>query len=337
MDMTFPSACLIRIAAGLSLGVLFMLPLLAFGEEPAFVGPPAPPPPTDAVNALDKPRDYLSGKLVSFVSSLDRFFGNDRNYQEANDSVFQFDIDRVMGYGEQHDFVFSGRANVHLPIAEQKLRLVFESDPDKSATVDPKQTPGAPINRTSRPESYAAALRFEKEESERFHHNADVGVKFNGLLKSPSPFVRTRLGLEVPLEQWHVKMAETVFWFNSIGVGETTQVDFERPISEPLLFRATSVAAWLKDANNFDLRQDLTLFDKLDDRTAVYYQASAIGVTQPQTEVTEYVLMLLYRYRLHREWMFLELSPQLHFPRTLDFQPNWLFSMRLEMLFDETK
>jgi hypothetical protein len=53
--------------------------------------------------------------------------------------------------------------------------------------------------------------------------------------------------------------------------------------------------------------------------------------------VTEYVLMLLYRYRLHREWMYLELSPQLHYPRALNFQPNWLFSMRLEMLFDESK
>jgi hypothetical protein len=134
-----------------------------------------------------------------------------------------------------------------------------------------------------------------------------------------------------------MNLAETPFWFNTIGLGESTQLDLERPISEPVLFRSTSIATWLKDTHNFDMRQDLTLFHKLDERRALMYQASAIGVSRPQTQVTEYVLLALYRYRLHREWMFLEVSPQLHFPKMLNFRTNAALSIRLEMLFDKSK
>ena len=231
----------------------------------------------------------------------------------------------------------SARANVRLPMAEQKLHLLIETDPDKNATVDPKQTQSPPLAQPSTPKSYAAALRIEKSEAERWHLSLDGGIKFHGLIEAPTPFVRSRASLAVPMELWNVKLSETVFWFNTIGAGETTQLDWERPISQPLMFRATSVATWLNNTQNFDLRQDMIFFHKLDERTALMYQASAIGVSRPNTVVTEYVVLALYRYRLHREWMFLEVSPQLHFPRALGFHTNKTLSLRLEMLFDESK
>ena len=118
-----------------------------------------------------------------------------------------------------------------------------------------------------------------------------------------------------------MKAAETVFWFNTTGVGETTQLDFERPISEPFLFRATSSATWLNNRQSFDLRQDFGVYQTVDERTAMLYQASAIGVSDSsaQAYATDYVLLMLYRHRLHREWMYLEISPQLHFPQDEEF------------------
>ena len=287
------------------------------------------------MNALDAPRDYLSAKLVGFVSSVDRFFGDERHYQETNDSVFQLDTTRVMGYLGEHRFVISGRANVRLPMAERKLHLLIESDPDKNTVVDPKQTQLQQLNQPATPQSYGAALRYIKEEAERFHLSADAGLKFQGL--NTTPFARTRASLAGSLDEWHVKLAETAFWFNTIGVGETTQLDFERPLSASVLFRASSVATWLNNTQNFDLRQDFTGFHTLDERTALLYQASVIGVSQPTTYVTDYVILMQYRYRLHRDWMFLDASPQLHFPRDRSFHDSPLLSVRLEMLFDESR
>lgn len=286
------------------------------------------------MNMMDTPRDYLSDKLIGFVSSVDDFFGNERHYQETNDSVFQLDTIRVFGYGGD-GFILSGRANVHLPTAEKRLHLLIESDPDKNATVAPRQTQLQLLNQPTTPQSYGAALRYVKEIAERWHLSADGGIKFHGL--DTTPFVRARASWAVPVDQWRSTLAETAFWFNTIGAGETTQLDLERTISESVLMRATSVATWLNDKQNFDLRQDLSAFHTLDERTALLYQASVIGVSQPVTQVTDYVILMQYRYRLHRKWMFFDVSPQLHFPRDRSYRLSSLLSVRLEMLFDETK
>ncbi|HLP97225.1 MAG TPA: hypothetical protein VK149_02145 [Sideroxyarcus sp.] len=322
------------------LGAGLLSPLHACGQEqdgqPAQESlPPLLAPVENAMNALDAPRDYLSGKFVDFVRNVDSFFGDDRNYQETNDSVLQIDISRVVGYGGERKFVVAGRAKLHLPVAEKSLHLLLETDPDKNATVNPTQSQ-TPIKKTDAPESYAAALRYEKAGAERWHFSADGGLQFAGL--SSSPFARTRASLAMPLDDaWRMKLAESVFWFNTIGAGESTQLDIERPISEPALFRATSSATWLNDKQNFDLRQDFSIFHTLSERTALLYQASAIGVSRPQTQVTDYVLLLSYRYRLHQDWMFFDLSPQLHFPKERGFRSSGVLSMRLEMLFGGTK
>lgn len=310
------------------------------GPAPEMVGPPAPPVVAeDARNVLDTPRNYLSDQLVGLVSHIDRFFGDDRHYQETNDSTFLLNANRVMGYNPQQQSLLSFMANVHLPIAEQKLHLLLETNPDKNAVVDPTQIlqqPQQPNQPASQQQSFGAALRFMQQEAEHWHLSADGGLKFQGL--GTAPFARARGSWEgSPLEQWHAKLAETTFWFNTIGAGETTQLDIEHTFSESVLFRATSVANWLKSTLNFDLRQDFSVFDTLDERTAVMYQASAIGVSQPVTEVVDYVVLMQYRYRLHRKWMFLDLSPQLHFPREREFRPSPQLALRLEMQFDEVK
>lgn len=352
--MGFLSARTVRTLASLSVAAALWVPLLALGDEvavsqsppemvgppPEMAGPPRPPAaPQDATNILDTPRDYLSAKLVGLVSSIDQFFGDDRHYQESNDSVFEMDLNRVSGYAGQPGYTLSGRANVHLPIAEQKLHLLLETNPDKNAVVDPtqiQQQPQQPNQAASAAQSFGAALRFMQQEAERWNLSADGGVKFQGL--STTPFARTRASVEAaPLEQWRVKLTETAFWFNTIGAGESTQMDVDHTVSESVLFRATSLANWLNNTQNFDLRQDLTVFHTLDERRALMYQASAIGVSQPTTQVADYVVLMQYRYRLHRKWMFFDFSPQLHFPRERQFRPSPQLSLRLEMLFDELK
>ncbi|MDP1633856.1 MAG: hypothetical protein Q8L69_04140, partial [Gallionellaceae bacterium] len=312
------SKLLYALASRVSVCVMLMLPFMAGGEE--FVGPPEQAPPQDEQNAFDRPRDYLSGKYLDFITSIDRFFGDDRHYQESNDSVVQIDLIRVTGYGGENKFVWSGRAKVKLPIAEQKLHLIVETDPDKNVTVDPKKMQSPQLKQPSSPESYALALRLEKAEAERWHYSADGGIKLAGI--NSRPFARARARMAVPVGLWRATLAETVFWFNTTGIGSTTQLDMERPISDPLLLRATSSATWLHDNQNFDMRQDISLIQALDDRSALLYQASVVGVSRPQAQVSDSVLLVLYRYRLHREWAFIELSPQLHFPRDRGYRAS---------------
>jgi hypothetical protein len=320
-----------RLISGLLMAFTLLVPLkLSATEQPA-----SQTQQIDILDPIDSPRNYLSAQIASLANDIDRFFGGDRHYQESNQSVVQLDLTRATGYGAGRKYDLSARVNLRLPSTEGRLHLLLESDPEQNISTEPTQSSTLLNNQASTSGGYSLAARYVKELEEAWHFSFDWGLKFPIPVR---PFVRTRGSYAVPLSDvWRMKIAESVYWFNDIGVGETTQLDLERLLSEPVLFRATSTATWLKDKQNFDLRQDLSIYHTVNERTAVLYQASAIGVSNPQYELTEYVLSFLYRYRLHRDWMFFEYSPQLHFPKTENFRASPSLSMRLEILFDESK
>lgn len=334
------SIWLCRLSSSLLLGITLLFPLQLLGAEPS-VPQPEPAisqiPPSDRFDFMEAQRDYLSGKITSFASYIDRFFGGDRHYQESNDSVFKLSLIRVDGYGGDRKFNLAAKLNLKLPVTEGRLRLLLETDPEQNITDEP--TKGQPVlrNQVVAPGSYAVAVRYENKEENRWYYNTDAGIKFRGITTAPNPFVRARGSYSAPLGEWRLKAAQSVYWFNSIGAGETTQLDLERIISTRQLFRASSNATWLHEKQNFDLRQDLSVYHTLNDRTALLYQASVIGVSNPQLQVMDYVVLVHYRHRLHQQWLFFELSPQLHFPREKNYQFSPALSMRLEVLFDDSR
>ena len=289
----------------------------------------------DVLGPVDTSRDYIAGQFVDFAASVDRFFGDDRNYLESNQSVLQLDITRVVGRGAERRFVLSGRAKVHLPNTEKRLHLVLESNPDKNVSGEDTQTKSTPVDQVAAPESFAAAARIENTEKKLWHLSADGGIQLKGL--DTSPFARTRGRLEVPLDKWSLKAAETFFWFRNTGTGATTELDLERHINEPELFRASTNATWLMKTGSFDLHQSLSLYHTLNERTALLYQVGAVGVSKPKMQVSEYILLFLYRYRLHHQWVYAELSPQLHYPQGDKYRVRPMLVMRLELLFDNPR
>lgn len=317
------------------MAITLLFPLKLLGAEQSTQ--PAQEP--DLLSTVDTSRDYLSGKIIDFATDIDRYFGNDRNYQESNKSVVQLALSRASGYGGNGKLALEARANLNLPSTEKRFHLLLESNPDQNITGEPPQSQQTtPLtNQVDKPQSFGLALRYEKikEELKAMHLSADAGLKFQGI--NINPFVRARGSYSVPMDLWRLKAQQSVYWFNTIGVGETTQIDLEHLISEPVLFRATSNATWLKDKQNFDLRQDLTIFHTVSERTALMYQASVVGVSNPQVEVTEYIVSMLYRYRLHRKWIFFDLNPQLVFPKENEFNSSFALNIRLEMMFDGSK
>jgi hypothetical protein len=289
-------------------------------------------PEPSVLAVIDNERDYLSEQIVTYTKSIDRFFGDDRYFQENNNSVIQLDMDQSLGAGGARSFVFSGKAKLDFPAATRRFQFVLESDANKKAAGDGKtDQPAIPQQAATAAtaDKYAASLRYEKSEESRWHFSTEGGANVQFPI---DPFLRARGSYAIPLGEWRLKVAETLFWFNSTGLAETTQIDMEHVLSEPVLFRATSTATCHETTQICELSQAFTVFHTLNERTALLYQASILGLNKPQLEETAYVLLTRYRYRMHREWVFLEVSPQLIFPRTDDFRLNALLLLRLEFL-----
>ena len=203
MHISFRSSSLFP---GLLLGITLLLPLELLGAEQA--APLAPQPAlqeplpvlltpqtapqtskSDRFDSMEASRDYLSGKITSFASYIDRFFGGDRHYQESNDTVFQLDLAKLNGYGSDHKFDLEARLNLRLPVTEGRLHLLLETDPEKNINAQP--TPGSTVikDKVVVPKSVALAARYATAKEDVWHFSTDVGIKFP---IPPKPFVRSR-------------------------------------------------------------------------------------------------------------------------------------------------
>ena len=287
------------------------------------------------LDPVDAPRTLISKEFVSWASSMDSFFGDSRYFEEANHSVLQINLTKVFQPGGAGLVAWDGQAKLDLPLMQRRFSLMLESDPEKnSATGNNKSGALVLPSGTVSTANQSLALRYDNHDISPFYFSADIGVKAQMPLET---FARSRVSYGMPLGDWQLKATENLFWFRTIGTGESTQLDFDKKISQPLLFRASSNATWLVEKLNFDLRQDFSFYHTLNERSAMLYQTSVIGVSQPQWQATEYVLLMLYRYRLHQKWIYYELSPQLHYPIAQNFQVNSLLLFRMEFLFDENK
>lgn len=292
-------------------------------------------PPAETGFSMDPARNYLSGKLESWAKSTDSFFGDYRNYQESNDSVVQINMTQVRGYQGVSAIDYAFNLKFSLPNTEKKMQLLIETNPEEKSTTY-QTNANLQLNKTTpTPAKIAAALRYEKTEAERWHFSTDGGIQLAGL--ASTPFVRARLSLALPLDKWRVNVAESVFWFSTIGAGESTLIDFERQLNHNQLVRISSNATWLNNTQNFDLSQSFSVYHTFDARSALLYQVNVIGVTVPRTQVSDYVILMRYRYRWHKEWVFFDISPQVHYPLAEEYRTSMLVTLGLEFLFDKSR
>ena len=300
---------------------------------------PLPVPPaqeSDAFGSLDASREYVTEKIVSFANYMDRFFAGNRHYQESNQSVFRLELTRIVGYGDiDHKFDLTGKLNLRLPGTEGRLRLWLETDPEDEIHDDATRDTHTLQNKDTAIRSAGVAARYKTPEDKAWRFTTDAGIKLP--ITHLDPFARAKGEYSAPVGDWRMNVAESVYWFNTLGVGETTQLDLQKVLSSSRLFRSSGNATWLKDKQNFDIVQSFSIYHTVNDRSALIYQVSASWITNPSFQATDYVSLVFYRYRMHQKWLFLELSPQMHFPKDKEYRPSPAFSMRLEALFDESR
>lgn len=266
---------------------------------------------------------------------MDHFFGGNRHYQEANQSVFRLDLFRIVGYGSNQKFDLSGKLNLRLPGTEGRLRLWLETDPEDDIHDDATKDTHTLQNKPSAIRSTGLGVRYATPEEYAWRFSADAGLKLP--INHLDPYTRVKGEYSTPLGDWRMKAAESVYWFNTLGVGETTQVDFDKVLSSSRLFRSSSNVTWLRDQLNYNIVQSFSIYHTVNDRSAVIYQTGASWITNPSFQATDHVALVFYRYRMHQKWLFLEMSPQLHFPHDKDYKLSPAFSIRLEALFEEPK
>lgn len=290
----------------------------------------------DSHNTLiDYTHAFVTKNIYEPVAWFDNFFSDKRTFDEGPPtSSMRWQNTLRWDEGKQFTYRTFVHANVRLPKATKKLRLIINADDEDDPTAI---LPDDPVN-----------PGFEKrEENERLN----VGFRYNFIYKIASklhvgtgikfkiplgPYVRVRYRYALPIgASLLVRFTETVMWRDPKGWKETTQLDFEKLITQKTMLRWSNSATYEDPAIGIDWGTALGLQYKLSKKSALSFDFGVSGITQSNTVVNTYRTGIRFRRNFYRDWLFYELEPEQSWPRdeNKNYMPQTALTFRIEVQF----
>ena len=306
----------------------------ATGAPPAGMPPETSGDDGDLVDAL---HGGISRGFLTSATWLDSFFGDERYEAEVNQSYLKVRFDAFREGSGGMDYL---RPNFDLrlvlPQLRHKTRLVISGDPN--ADVDlPSSQPGPPATQLAKgpDRNVTTALQVVPLDTKRSNFSIRAGVKLHDgkleLLLGP------RYRYLVHYGPWDVRFTQEEIWTTDIGWQVRSRFDVERPLPKDLFFRTSLEGVWTENVHGYPYALSFLLRQPLDSDRALQYEWVNSFQTRPTDVLTEELFVFRYRQRFWRDWLFLEIAPQVRFPRDrgFEFTPGILF--RLEMVFGDIR
>ena len=232
---------------------------------------------------------------------FDSFFGSDRVLEETGGTYVRWRNDIVQTEGQGTKFTTNLNFSVELPRISQRLQLTFEGDEDQELQ---DVLPGGETEDSTN----SLGFRLDVKDTARSKFNISVSAK---------PRIRARYRYTFPLSNESlIRFTQEIQ--NEKGVnGARTRLDFEKAFLPVKLFRATTEGFIAEDFSGVDWSQAFSLFQRLSKKSSVSYEAGIVGITEPDSLVTNYRLGIRYRQNIHRDWLFFEITPDISWPLEL--------------------
>lgn len=334
----FPTA--FGVAALASLLLFLAAARFAAAEEPS----PGNAPPDRASAAeeplpgrvLDTTHEYLEQRILGLVVRFDEFFGSVKN-EDLRRPAFQLRWRNALRWEEGGRFKYrtSVRAHLRLPAIGRRLHLVIAGETEAEPSALVPEDPGNPgFDRTLRNTRLVnTELRYGVVRRPDVDLFLGVGVRLVLPLES---FARTRFQYTRRLGDFALaRIGETLFWKDRVGFGETTELELDRQLAPRTLLRWSNSGTVSEKSEGLDWGSELSLLQQFTARSAATLAAGLFGDTRPAAEVNSYRVLARYRRSVFREWIFVEVEPEVSWPRGASggYHPAYASTFRVEAVF----
>ena len=305
-----------------------------------------PPPPAQEKRSvpmrerlLDRPHDLLSRRVEAYSRKLDNFFGDPNRAYDSTGSTLQIRSHVTFFEGGVRESKSDVHANISLPKTEDRLRLIVqrgvEAATQTAAERDIKNAtgstqvaaPGAPQDN-----NYYLGIKALAAQVFGVALSAEAGAKFG---RPIDPYVRLRAFRDFNFSQWQIRASETPLWKRSDGSSAASEVNFTRPLDEIWQLRFTSKATWRSTTRYFDLAQIGALYYTPDPRTAANFELGAFAPSDRRLKLAVYSVTLRVRRQIYRDWLYLEVTPQILYQEANGFSATRSLMLNLETLFGD--
>lgn len=279
--------------------------------------------------------DRVTNWLDNSARNIDNFFGNDDSLTIENGSYLRFS--QEFSWHERDDFGSDTalRLRLDLPTTEERLRILIESDPEEAqGTLAEQGANTARNNNDFNSDNFLIGLRrlSSRDKREDWRFDAGAGIK----VKLPlDPYVRFSGERQWLMEDspWVLDSWNRVSWFNKEGYSARSRWDLGRPLSDTQHLRFITNVQWQEEVDTLEYSEGIEFNQLLGTRSAIRYAAVAVGRSASSPKLHDYYLLSHYRRNLHKEILFVDFIPELHFPREQDYDAEFGVTLRLELLF----
>ena len=279
---------------------------------------------------LDAPQRTISAGLKTFATGMDEFFAEERVFYEKTGSYIRFTADTVWSEGGDVGYKGDLAIKVRLPRTEEKLKLTLESDPDETRDQIDRIVEDSPRG-AAKESSYYAGVETEAGRKDKWRLKPGIAVKLG---RPVDILLRLRADRDYEVGNWLFRPSQTFFAFKESGFGSDTVLGFDYKLADDLLARSDSLIRY-RDSNDFyELSQVFSLIHSLSERRAISYQTGVFGITEPTTHATDYLVLARYRQNIHKDYLFMELIPQIRYRKDNNFHSEHSLTFRLEWVFE---
>jgi len=288
---------------------------------------------------LDQPHEFLSRRVEQYARELDDFFSDPNRAYDSTGSTLQIRGHVTFFEGGLTESKSDVRASISLPNTEDRLRLIvqrgLEAGTQTAAERDIRNATGsAQVTAPAAPQdsNYYLGLKALAAEVFSVTLSAEAGAKFG---RPVDPYVRLRAFRDFVFSQWAIRASETPLWKRSEGSSAASEIALLRPLNDQWQLRLTTKATWRSTTNYFDLAQIGALYFTPESRTAYTFELGAFTPSDRSKNLSVYSVTLRARRQIHRDWLYLEITPQILYQETNGFRPVNSLMLQLETLYGD--
>lgn len=278
----------------------------------------------------------VSQAVQDTAMSIDRYIARDSfNEMEINESYVRLRLIERLGESGLRESEARISAKVDLPNSARKLKLTFDTDPDDFDSLEDKHRDVGVGSKLSDKKKQEAAVGLDLENLllDDWKMKLGAGIRLRSNL---DPYARARFSRYREFgKNWRSRFRETFFYYNSMGWGSDSEIDFYRPLKNDRLLHLSLGGQYLDEENNWEWVHGVSVNQRIDRNNALEYQVGVSANSNPTVRVSNYWVRSKWQHRLLEDWLYFSVTPEVTFPREERFNATFLINFELELFFSK--
>ncbi len=272
---------------------------------------------------LDSGQQKASVMIADAADWFDNFFDDGRYIEEENQTRAKLKLS--FGYSKNDDLDVNLRINwkIHLPKLSKKANLIISAGEDEDFDVDGNALTDP--DSTGRDE-LSAAIQYFVKAGEKFNISTTFGASTSYL------YGGLRFRHFHDFGPWQGRFVDRLRYYTDDGWENRASYDLERHFTQRWVFRTTATHNWFEEEDGFKYSFKFRLYQLLNQESALSYEFENYFETEPEQILSDMILRVRYRQRFYRDWLILEIAPQVSFPEdhNRDANPGIVFQLEAD-------